>query len=107
MFQYSSLPAPGGGWLRWNPSAAACWRSDRSGGHRNCTPGRWKPMRKTAVDPSTVLGSRRMSTDVGPAPRLSTLTEVDAATVRDEALLARYCLELAEREAEGEATVRV
>ena len=47
-----------------------------------------------------------MSTDVRPAPCLSTLAEVDAAIIRDEALLARYRLELAELEAEGEATVR-
>ena len=47
-----------------------------------------------------------MSTDARPAPRLSTLAEVDAAIEREEALLTRYHLELAELEAEGEATVR-
>ena len=47
-----------------------------------------------------------MSTDVRPAPRLRTLAEVDAAIERDEALLTRYRFELAELEAEGEATVR-
>ena len=44
-----------------------------------------------------------MSTDARPAPRLRTLAEVDAAIGREEALLARYRLEL---EAEGEPTVR-
>ena len=47
-----------------------------------------------------------MSTDVRPTPRLRTLAEVDAAIERDEALLTRYRFELAELEAEGEATVR-
>ena len=47
-----------------------------------------------------------MSTDVRPAPRLRTLAEVDAAIEHDEALLTRYRFELAELEAEGEATVR-
>ena len=47
-----------------------------------------------------------MSTDARPAPRLRTLAEVDAAIEREEALLARYRLELAELEAEGETTVR-
>jgi hypothetical protein len=47
-----------------------------------------------------------MSPDARPAPRLRTLAEVDAATERAEALLARYRLELAELEAEGETTVR-
>ena len=47
-----------------------------------------------------------MSTDARPAPRLRTLAEVDAAIERDEAVLAQYRFELAELEAEGEATVR-
>ena len=47
-----------------------------------------------------------MSTDARPAPRLRTLAEVDAAIEREEALLARYRLDLEELEAEGEATVR-
>src|SRR5205085_2267160 len=58
-----------------------------------------------SVDPSTVSGRCRMSPDARPSARLRTLAEVDAAVVRDEALLARYRLQLEELEAEGKATV--
>ena len=47
-----------------------------------------------------------MSTDARPAPRLSTLAEVDAAIARDAALLAQYRSELEELESEGQATAR-
>jgi hypothetical protein len=45
-----------------------------------------------------------MSSGARPPPRLRTLAEVDAAVARDEALLARYRLQLEELEAEGKAT---
>src|ERR671926_1272279 len=41
-----------------------------------------------------------------PPPRLRSLAEIDAAIARDEALLARYRLQLEEFEAEGKATAR-
>jgi hypothetical protein len=47
-----------------------------------------------------------MSSGARPPPRLRTLAEVDAAVARDEALLARYRLQLEELEAEGKATAR-
>ena len=47
-----------------------------------------------------------MSSGARPPPRRRTLAEVDAAVARDEALLARYRLQLEELAAEGKATAR-
>ena len=47
-----------------------------------------------------------MSSGARPPARLRTLGEVDAAVARDEALLARYRLQLEELEAEGKAAAR-
>ena len=56
-------------------------------------------------DAATGSGPCRMSSGARPPPRLRTLAEVDAAVARDEALLARYRLQLEELEAKGKVTV--